>query len=53
MEVKEAHVKFPNLPVPKSSDGNVSALSFHNCLDKFSGCIVLGHQAAKFRYCRC
>ena len=24
VEVKEAHVTFPNLPVPKSSDGNVS-----------------------------
>jgi len=24
VEVKEAHVAFPNLPVPKSSDGNVS-----------------------------
>ena len=23
VEVKEAHVSFPNLPVPKSSDGNV------------------------------
>jgi RNA polymerase-associated protein LEO1 len=27
VEVKEAHVKFPNLPVPKSSDGNVSLFS--------------------------
>jgi len=24
VEVKEAAVKFPNLPVPKSSDGDVS-----------------------------
>lgn len=23
VEVKEAHVTFPNLPVPKASDGNV------------------------------
>lgn len=25
MEVKEANVDFPNIPVPKSSDGDVSA----------------------------
>lgn len=28
VEVKEAHVTFPNLPVPKSSDGNVGLLSY-------------------------
>jgi RNA polymerase-associated protein LEO1 len=28
VEVKEAHVVFPNLPVPKSSDGNVRFPSY-------------------------
>jgi len=28
IEVKEAEVTFPNLPVPKSSDGDVSFLDF-------------------------
>lgn len=28
VEVKEAHVAFPNLPVPKSSDGNVGCPSY-------------------------
>lgn len=28
VEVKEAHVTFPNLPVPKSSDGNVNFQSY-------------------------
>jgi RNA polymerase-associated protein LEO1 len=28
IEVKEAEVTFPNLPVPKSSDGDVSFLYF-------------------------
>ena len=37
MEVKEAHVKFPNLPVPKSSDGDVSFLAM---LPRMSGLII-------------
>ena len=38
VEVKEAHVSFPNLPVPKSSDGNVRCrltFLFLNSLDSF------------------
>ena len=35
VEVKEAHVSFPNLPVPKSSDGNVRPRLIINPFDSF------------------
>ena len=35
VEVKEAHVAFPNLPVPKSSDGNVSSPFKSNSVNSF------------------
>jgi RNA polymerase-associated protein LEO1 len=35
VEVKEAHVSFPNLPVPKSSDGNVRPYLISNPFDSF------------------
>lgn len=35
VEVKEAHVAFPNLPVPKSSDGNVGFPSYFKPIDSF------------------
>lgn len=48
VEVKEAHVSFPNLPVPKSSDGNVRARLILIPFDSFFK-LELGHPSAELR----
>lgn len=48
VEVKEAHVSFPNLPVPKSSDGNVRPRLFLIPPDLFFK-LELGHSVTKLR----